>query len=80
MTTLTLQIKKENDLNLLLPLIKRLRIVYSSRKKRLDKKIREGNLQTYYKIINEGAPKLNIDDMLDYLTETRKDRTVSVRK
>lgn len=81
MTTLTLQIKRKEDLHLLLPLIKRLQIAYSSKSKETTKKkISVHALQTYYEIIKKGASELNIDEMLNYLTETRKDRTISLRK
>ncbi len=77
MTQLTLTIKNEKDLALLLPLLERLRIEYSTVPK---KHLSAGQLAKYRKIIMAGGDASYFGDAAEWQREQRKDRDLPFPK
>ncbi len=72
MTELVLQIRKESDLQELLPLLNRLKIKYVSRKKTRKPSAKE--MEEAVRIIRAGADFSYLGDPVEWQREQRKDR------
>jgi len=76
MTKLILEIPNQNDLEVLLPLLKRLRIRFSNPKASAPK---EGELEEALRIIRKGCDMSTFGDALQYQSETRQERSLPFR-
>ncbi|HRI61745.1 MAG TPA: hypothetical protein PK228_18535 [Saprospiraceae bacterium] len=72
MTELILQIRKESDLQELLPVLNRLKIKYVSRKK--TRKSSSKEIEEALRIIRAGADFSYLGDPVEWQREQRKDR------
>ena len=77
MTQLTLNIKNEKDLDILIPLLERLRIEYMPVRK---KKVSATQLAKYQKIIAAGGDASYFGDAAEWQHEQRKERDLPFRK
>ncbi|MDO8367047.1 MAG: hypothetical protein Q7T20_09635 [Saprospiraceae bacterium] len=69
MTKLVLEIPNQNDLDVLLPLLRRLRIRFSNLKVSTSK---EGELEEALRIVRQGCDMSTYGDALQYQIETRQ--------
>lgn len=77
MTQLTLNIKHEKDLEVIIPLLERLKIEYLPARK---KKMSAAQLAKYQKIIAAGGDASYFGDAAEWQREQRKERDLSFRK
>lgn len=77
MTQLTLNIKSEKDLEVLIPLLERLKIEYLPVRK---KKMSAAQLAKYQKIIAAGGDASYFGDAAEWQREQRKERDLPFRK
>ncbi len=76
MTKLVLEIPNQNDLEVLLPLLRRLRIRFSNPK---ASSLKEDELEEAIRIIQQGCDMSTFGDALDYQIETRRERSLPFR-
>lgn len=77
MTQITLKIKHEKDLAVLIPLLERLKIEYAPVRK---KKLSAARLAKYQKIIAAGGDASYFGDAAEWQREQRKERNLPFRK
>lgn len=77
MTQLTLNIKHEKDLEVLIPLLERLKIEYKPARK---KKLSAAQLAKYQKIITAGGDASYFGDAAEWQHEQRQERDLPFRK
>ncbi|MBK7937125.1 MAG: hypothetical protein IPJ82_08510 [Lewinellaceae bacterium] len=77
MTQLTLKIKNKKDLEVLIPLLERLRIEYLPAP---EKKVSATQLAKYQKIIAAGGDASYFGDAAEWQQEQRKERDLPFRK
>ena len=73
MAKLVLEIPNQHDLDVLLPLLRRLRIRFSNPKATTQK---EGELAEALRIVRQGCDMSTFGDALQYQIETRQERSV----
>ncbi len=76
MTKLVLEIPNQNDLDVLLPLLRRLRIRFSNLKVSTPK---EDELEEALRIVRQGCEMSTFGDALQYQIETRQERSLPFR-
>ena len=76
MTKLVLEIPNQKDLDILLPLLRRLRIRFSNPKVTAPKK---GELEEALRIIRQGCDMSTFGDALQYQIESRQERSLPFR-
>lgn len=77
MTHLTLNIRHKKDLEVLIPLLERLKIEYTPARK---KKLSAAQLAKYQKIIAAGGDASYFGDAVEWQREQRKERDLPFRK
>lgn len=77
MTKLVLEIQNPVDLQILLPLLERLRIRYS--RKEEEKIVQEDEITQALRIIDAGCDMSNYGDALEYQEMVREDRELPYR-
>jgi len=76
MTKLVLEIPNQHDLDLLLPLLRRLSIRFSNPTVSTPK---EGELEEALRIVRQGCDMSSFGDALQYQNETRQERSLPFR-
>lgn len=76
MLQITLELKNNEDENLLLPLLQRLGISYSTLKK---EDINDQNLDYHRRIIEQGVDMADFDGFLQEFNDSRQDRKLPFR-
>jgi hypothetical protein len=76
MTKLVLEIPNQHDLDLLLPLLRRLSIRFSNPTVSTPK---EGELEEALHIVRQGCDMSSFGDALQYQNETRQERSLPFR-
>lgn len=77
MTKLVLEIQNPVDLQLLLPLLERLRIRYT--RKETEQIVDKDDIAEAMRIIDEGCDMSNYGDALEYQKQVREDRDLPYR-
>jgi len=76
MTRLILEISNQSDLEMLLPLLKQLKIKYSNLDPLL---INQDEIEEAIAVVNRGCDMSSFGDALDYQINTRRERSLPFR-